>query len=696
MNLEKQLSELLNQPSYSKKNKLYSRLVSLEKFRFITKLIRASWFFKTKLKYKLYFSQSFADISYVFAKKSMAVGLSFVFVLSILAIPFLSTNNYINNSQYLLSRLSGDVQVLRAGNLLDVDNEFELQALDVVTTSSKSLVEVRVLDGAIVRLGQNSQLYLGNVSKSPFLNTVDLELSKGSFWLNSSYNTLVPTKINLSTASAEFELYKSSKFAVKTNSEALIAYNFSRPVLTHTLSDSSYLGQSQVMNVSTEKTLDIFKDNMLAFMSLNSNLDKTIYMDVSEDLSSEKHRIAGVLPNQIMYPLEVLQDWFNSKVKSSSTVDSQIDDVSESLIETELMLAQSNANLDSQTKSNLKAKLSKVVESVKQTKQTSQQLHTSTKENLISQLTNIESSISKEVTPQSYFELKSLVSNAKLDVSESFEEQSQVALENTNQILTEISLEDEQVQKQLLPNVLDELTFALDKVSMQSTLVSNSGMIDDRLSQDLEFLIRESLVITDMVDKDIVDNNALEQKVDLLRTKIQEVAAVVSEGNSEEIEPQESFSSSVSFEADSSTVTIEEIDSLQVDKILDENNQDIDLETLESPEQTELDVDLESNSQELEASVSELESELTEGSQENTSLQQHEFVEQSFEQTQEQILEQDLHEQESSAAVEELESSFQIQERNLQTLDDVSTIETIQTPPTEVLSEESTFDVSDL
>ncbi|MBT6143203.1 hypothetical protein HOH51_01675, partial [bacterium] len=637
MNLEKQLSELLNQPSYSKKNKLYSRLVSLEKFRFITKFIKASWFFKFKLKYKLYFSQSFADITYVFAKKSMAVGLSFVFVLSILATPFLSTNNYINNSQYLLSRLSGDVQVLRAGNLLSVDNEFELQALDVVTTSSKSLVEVRVLNGAIVRLGQNSQLYLGNVSKSPFLNTVDLELSKGSFWLNSSYNTLVPTKINLSTASAEFELYKSSKFAVKTNSEALIAYNFSRPVLTHTLSNSSYLGQSQVMNVSEEKTLDIFKDNMLAFMSLNSNLDKTIYLDVSQESSSQKHRIAGILPNQIMYPIEVLQDWFNSKVNPSSNVDSQIDHVSESLIETELMLAQSNSDLDSQAKSSLKIELSKVVESVKETKQISQQLHTSTKENLISQLTNIESSISKDLAPQTYFELKSLLSNAKLDVSESFEEQSQLALENTNQILTEISLEDAQFQKQVLPNVLDELTFALDKVSMQSTLVSNSGMIDAKLSQDLEFLIRESLVITDMVDKDIVDDSALEQKVDLLRSKIQEVAAVVSEGDSEGIPQQESFSSSVSFETDYSTVTIEEIDTLQIDKILDENNQDIDLDTLESPEQTE--ADLEPNAQDSDAPLSELDSQLTEGSQENTSLQQDDFVEQSFAKTPEQVFE---------------------------------------------------------
>ena len=128
---------------------------------------------------------------------------------------------------------------------------------------------------------------------------------------------------------------------------------------------------------------------------------------------------------------------------------------------------------------------------------------------------------------------------------------------------------------------------------------------------------------------------------------------------------------------------------MQVDKILDENNQDIDLETLESPEQTELDVDLESNSQELEASVSELESELTEGLQENNHVQADELWQE--------ILEQDLDAlQEPAAVVEELESSFQIQERNLQTLDDVSTIETIQTPPTEVLSEESTFDVSDL
>jgi hypothetical protein len=452
------------------------------------------------------------------------------------------------------------------------------------------------------------------------------------------------------------------------------------------------------MNVSEEKTLDIFKDNMLAFMSLNSNLDKTIYLDVSQESSSQKHRIAGILPNQIMYPIEVLQDWFNSKVNPSSNVDSQIDHVSESLIETELMLAQSNSDLDSQAKSSLKIELSKVVESVKETKQISQQLHTSTKENLISQLTNIESSISKDLAPQTYFELKSLLSNAKLDVSESFEEQSQLALENTNQILTEISLEDAQFQKQVLPNVLDELTFALDKVSMQSTLVSNSGMIDAKLSQDLEFLIRESLVITDMVDKDIVDDSALEQKVDLLRSKIQEVAAVVSEGDSEGIPQQESFSSSVSFETDYSTVTIEEIDTLQIDKILDENNQDIDLDTLESPEQTE--ADLEPNAQDSDAPLSELDSQLTEGSQENTSLQQDDFVEQSFAKTPEQVFEdspqKDLGQQESFIEVEEFESTLQFPETNLQALDDLSTNQALETAPTEVLSEESMFDVSDL
>ena len=52
--------------------------------------------------------------------------------------------------------------------------------------------------------------------------------------------------------------------------------------------------------------------------------------------------------------------------------------------------------------------------------------------------------------------------------------------------------------------------------------------------------------------------------------------------------------------------------------------------------------------------------------------------------------------QESFIEVEEFESTLQFPETNLQALDDLSTNQALETAPTEVLSEESMFDVSDL
>jgi|GEM_PF-1486043 len=110
--------------------------------------------------------------------------LLFFVVTSVLIFPFQVPLTYAARLTYI-DDLSGQVFVLRGGQLLAAKKDFALVEGDVLITKDKSFVTVRFFDDSVSRLDANTQLEVNRLYSEPFnpvATQVELTLQDGHIW----------------------------------------------------------------------------------------------------------------------------------------------------------------------------------------------------------------------------------------------------------------------------------------------------------------------------------------------------------------------------------------------------------------------------------------------------------------------------------------------------------------------------------
>jgi len=120
-----------------------------------------------------------------FWKVALSSAMLFFFVVtSVLIFPFQVPLTYAARLTYV-DDFSGQVFVLRGGQLLPVKKDFALQEGDVLITKDDSFVTVRFFDDSVSRLDSNTQLEVNRLYSEPFnpvATQVELTLQNGHIW----------------------------------------------------------------------------------------------------------------------------------------------------------------------------------------------------------------------------------------------------------------------------------------------------------------------------------------------------------------------------------------------------------------------------------------------------------------------------------------------------------------------------------
>lgn len=496
MDFEKKLSEMFNQPSFQKKSQLKDSLVDFEFFASKFNFVRTRWFYKKFLKYKLLLNHFTYEILWAFTKKTAALSMAVVLFVSFVASPLLSSNSALA-ANYKISALSGSVFVERGSQILEVLDDMELFESDTIRVSNGSIAQLNISSNTLVRLGQNSILELGNFAETAFLDTANLRLESGSAWVNSDFTSLKPVKIELETPHFDFDLYKSSQVAIKVNSTSLLSYNYKKPVTYFYQGKRFMLNKMSKAVLNSNKQSDLFVDNLTAFMNVNKQLDQTLLVNPV----SENRQIAGILPGESMYPLDLFDSWLNSVVTidSNKKIKKDITELSEQIAEVDL-LASSNTSLIK-----VKKKITEVTTAVKANSKISEN---SSKKEFLDQLTAVEKSLDKNTAPEVYFELKTMISKAKLDVSDE-SEKSSIAIDSANQMLSDLSVVDPAVKQKVLPKLIDELNFVLSSIQTDSNMQTANSL----MSRDVQSMLEDTLFVSQTLESDIVADKNLSEKV---------------------------------------------------------------------------------------------------------------------------------------------------------------------------------------
>lgn len=110
--------------------------------------------------------------------------LLFLFVLTGVFLPLRVPITHAARSNYF-EEVTGNVFVLRSGQLLKAGQNFTLQASDVIVTKENSFASVRFFDDSVSRLDSNTQLELKRLYTeplNPIATQVELLLQEGSLW----------------------------------------------------------------------------------------------------------------------------------------------------------------------------------------------------------------------------------------------------------------------------------------------------------------------------------------------------------------------------------------------------------------------------------------------------------------------------------------------------------------------------------
>jgi hypothetical protein len=572
MNFEKKLHQIVNQPSFQKKSELKEVLMHSQKLHNRFSFARPSFWFRFSLKYKLIFKFALGEYMFLFAKKSAAFSLAAILLFSFVFTPFLSTNKYVNTSEYLLSALSGDVYVMRGSEEMKIDSNLELLESDNIIVASNSIAELRVMDSAVLRFGQNSNVTLGNYSKTPFLNTVNIVMSNGTVWLNSKFKNLVPTKIKLNTSQMQFDVFKDSNVVIKSNSNSLLAHNFNKPV-AYTYQDNKFVvPKLSKVSLNSNKRSSIFESNFLSFVDVNKKLDKSIDFKIDSKINSNKH-IAGLIPGDFMYPLDALNKWV-TKLVSVDDVKFEMNHLPEKIAEVNL-----TAKNDKVSLRKLRHDIDSVSNIVKSNSKSAPELPAK----MIKELDSVEHSLDSNDSPEVYFEIKSMISKAKINLADSAKEKSNIAIESTNDILNELADVDVETRKIILPKLLDELNVVLENVDKNSwqTAGSNGTFVNDT---KFESVLEETIVMTETLDNEIVIEKEIVDKVSELKDNLEDLAKNT---YLEDFELS-SVSSSIEFTNDSEleiTQIEEKIEVIEeVDEQKNQPDSEVDLDNVEIPE----------------------------------------------------------------------------------------------------------------
>jgi len=562
MDFEKKLSEMFNQPSFQKKQELKDGLIDLEFLSSKFSFVRTRWFYRNVLKYKLMLRQFNANVLWTLSKKTAAFSMAAFMFVSFVALPMMSGPVW-NDVNYQISSVSGDVFVYRGSEKMQVNENMELFASDVISVGSNSIAQLELSDSSLVRLGQNSTLELGQFAETPFIKTATLHLDSGSAWINTDFASVRPVNVELSTPHFDFDIYKASKIAVKVNSNSILTYNYQKPVAYKYLDKTFILKKSSKAVLNENSQSDIFRSNMTAFMNVNQKLDQAF--DIP--LESSNRQIAGVLPGDFMYSFDVIDNWLDSLVTvgEDRKIDKQIDDVSERIAEVDLLASAS----DSLVK--VKKELDSVVKAVKVKSTVSD---SSSKKVFIDKISQVEKSLDKSSAPEVYFELKSMISKAKLEVSDDTEKSS-LALDSANELLTDIANADASVKQKVLPKVIDEVNYVLSSIKNTQSNVTASNL----KSNDLKTVLEDTMIVSQTLEQNIITDKLLTDKVNELKTNLEDLADQA-ELEVIEVEPVDSF---IEFDAqDNLQVETADFDSTELLDSPDEES--LDLQNIELPE----------------------------------------------------------------------------------------------------------------
>ena len=574
MDFEKKLKQIVNQPSFQKKSNLKETLMISQQLHNRFGFVKPSFWFKLSLKYKLILKFSLSEYMFVFAKKTTAFSLASLLLFSFVFSPLLSTNKFVNTSEYLLSALSGDVFVMRGMEKIIIDSGVELLESDTIVVSSNSIAELRVMDSAVLRFGQNSNVKLGNYSKTPFLNTVNLAMNTGTVWVNSKFKSLVPTQIKLKTSQMQFDLFKDSNVVIKSNSNSLLAHNFNKPVAYKYNGNKFIVPKLSKISLNQNKRSSIFESNFLSFIDVNKKLDKSFEYQLDSQSVANKN-IAGLVPGDFMYPLDTLNNWV-AKLVSVDDINFEISTLPEKIAEVNLTAKHNKSSLKS-----LKKELDSVSNIVKSNSLNSPDLPAK----MIKELDTVEKSLDSSESPEVYFEIKSMISKAKINLAKTPEDKSSIAIESTNEILNDLSNVDTDTKKIILPKVLDELNVVLDNVDKKSLqTASSNAFIED---ENFKSVLEETIVMTEILDDQIVIEKEIVEKVSKLKDNLDDLA----ENASLEDYSVSTVSSSIDFENNSelevSQIEEEDLEESVVDQIKNQPASEVDLIDVEAPESVE-------------------------------------------------------------------------------------------------------------
>ena len=144
MDFEKKLSEMFNQPSFQKKQELKDGLIDFEFLSSKFSFVRTRWFYRNVLKYKLMLRQFNANMLWTLSKKTAAFSMAAFMFVSFVALPMMSGPVW-NDVNYQISSVSGDVFVYRGSEKMQVNENMELFASDVISVGSNSICSIGIV-----------------------------------------------------------------------------------------------------------------------------------------------------------------------------------------------------------------------------------------------------------------------------------------------------------------------------------------------------------------------------------------------------------------------------------------------------------------------------------------------------------------------------------------------------------------------
>ncbi len=213
--------------------------------------------------------------------------LLFFVVTSVFIFPFQVPLTYAAHLTYI-DDVSGQVYVLRSGQMLQAKKDFALQEGDILVTKADSYVTVRFFDDSVSRLDANTQLEVKRLYSEPFnpvATQVELLLQDGHIWTN---------VLNL--------VDDDSHFMISTeNSSAIVTKKAAFDLQTHVY----------------DTTLSVF-DNVVDF-AFNNNSTEThpvlagFQAEVSQENGANITKIVPVAPG--LQQNKVVAQWVESNLQ---------------------------------------------------------------------------------------------------------------------------------------------------------------------------------------------------------------------------------------------------------------------------------------------------------------------------------------------------------------------------------------------